>query len=470
MAKHTSTAPKTPKASKPAESNAAPKPAATSAPVAGGATTANSPTSIYLDTLNKNPDCDNDKKAINAKCTPEPEQSEEDKKKGIKKPKKKGIAGKLSEAAELFDTAGKLATGYKRDKGSASAFDGNGWMDDHCTGMWFSPTDTADPNIEKHLNDMIGKIKDNKLGMLKSGFEELAGIAIEKAGSVAQEMVTSFATKTIFKTVVGVVFGETVIVPILMGAWTVTDLLLTAEKLAVLAGDKGKAALDALKSINNIGDKAKDILENYKKEPHRAQADAMSLMAQLDPCLRARKCLLVPFKNADADGTTDHEESAKRTAETGEKKYVKTNKAKSQAKHGGGCCPGQTGHHILPNAMLEGAKCPGYDYDNAPTMCLEGSKNGPKHGSHGMAHGNLKDSINKYTEKHKTNILSYDEAKKQGIDAVQKAGAIQCERKCLEAQLDAHYKCTGKNLNANAGGGGAKKNDSGKETQNEDKG
>jgi hypothetical protein len=183
----------------------------------------------------------------------------------------------------------------------------------------------------------------------------------------------------------------------------------------------------------------------------------MSLIAQVDPCLRARKCLLVPYKNAASDGSKDEEESAKRTAETGKKTTVKSSKAKSQAKHGGGCCPGQTGHHILPNAMVEGAGCPGYDYDSAPTMCLEGAKNGPTHGSHGMAHHRLKQAMDRYRALTSKDKLSYEDAKEHAIDAVQRAGAIQCERKCLEAQLDAHYKCSGKELNADAGNGGAKK-------------
>jgi hypothetical protein len=323
--------------------------------------------------------------------------------------------------------------------------------------MWFSPTDVADPEIEKKLTDMLGKIENNKWSMLKGGFDELAEIAIEKGGDVAKDMATNFLLKTGAKAVIGGVLGETVVVPALMAGWTVSDLFSTAEKLAELAGDKGKAALDALKKIDNVGDKAKDILESYKKEPHRAHADAMSLIAQLDPCLRARKCLLVPYKNTASDGSKDEEESAKRTAATGKKTTVKSNKAKSQAKHGSGCCPGQTGHHILPNAMVEGAGCPGYDYDSAPTMCLEGAKNGPAHGSHGMAHHRLTKAMDGYKTLTGKDKLPYEDAKKHAIDAVQRAGAIQCERKCLEAQLDAHYKCSGKELNADAGGGGAKK-------------
>lgn len=54
--------------------------------------------------------------------------------------------------------------------------------------------------------------------------------------------------------------------------------------------------------------------------------------------------------------------------------------------------------------------------------------------------------------------LSNDHAKKHVINAVQMADAIQCKRQCLEAQIDAHFKCVGKELKTDAGvGGGTKK-------------
>ncbi|NHZ81340.1 hypothetical protein F2P44_18965 [Massilia sp. CCM 8695] len=108
--------------------------------------------------------------------------------------------------------------------------------------------------------------------------------------------------------------------------------------------------------------------------------------------------------------------------------------------------------------MVEGADCPGYDYDNAPTMCLEGANNAALHGSHGMAHNNLKVAMAKYKAATGKDTLPYADAKKHAIDAVQMAGAIQCKRECLEAQLDAHYKCAGKELKADSGSpGGTKK-------------
>jgi hypothetical protein len=193
-------------------------------------------------------------------------------------------------------------------------------------------------------------------------------------------------------------------------------------------------------------------MEDFKKNPHKVHANIMSLMAQLDPCVRARKCMLVPYKNTKGIGDKAAKEI--RDSEEGGGGL----KAIAQARHGNGCCPGQTGHHILPDAMVDPAKCPGYDYDMAPTVCLEGTNNHAGHGSHGMAHGNLKTSIQRYKTRTKKDTIPYADAKKHGLDAIELAGVGHCERACLEAQLDKHYKgCVGKELNADSGSGGAKK-------------
>jgi len=192
-----------------------------------------------------------------------------------------------------------------------------------------------------------------------------------------------------------------------------------ATELAESAKTKGPAALKAITDIRDIKEKSQAILEDFKKNPHKAHANAMSIMAQLDPCVRARKCMLVPYQNTKGLGD-------KLTKEISGEEGGGGLKAIAQARHGNGCCPGQTGHHILPDAMVKDADCPGYDYDMAPTVCLEGTKNGKEHGSHGMAHGNLKESIGGYKEKFSKDTISYEiireikhKAGKPGVTAVE---------------------------------------------------
>ena len=393
----------------------------------------NTPATYYIDSQSAKAKCVEERKAIDKHCKPEAPRSDEDEKKNRPRKRKGGLAGKLGDVADGLDGLGKKSAGYKRDKRSRTATDGNAWMEDNCSGLWVTPITTADPAFEKMMTEMFDKMKSDRFSLMKSAFDELKGIAIEKAGQAAIDKAFWFGVRAVAKGVVGAVGVETVAVPIAMGAWTAADLVSTAVDLAKLAGTQGQAALDAIMDIKNVGEKADKILDDYKKNPHKAQSDAMSLMAQLDPCTRARKCMLVPYKNTEG-----------------------TPKAVAQANHGQGCCPGQTGHHVLPDSMVAGAGCAGYDKGDAPTICLEGTKNGFKHGSHGLAHQNLSDSMKEYRKNNNgTDTISYDEAKKQGIDAVRNAGALQCDPKCLEAQLDAHYKgCAGKNLKAVAGTGG----------------
>ena len=132
--------------------------------------------------------------------------------------------------------------------------------------------------------------------------------------------------------------------------------------------------------------------------------------------------------------------------------YGSKPKTVAQANHGLGCCPGQTGHHILPDSMVANSGCPDYDKDKAITICLEGSKNGFLHGSHGMAHKKLSEAIKLYKKTTRRETIPYQKAKELGIDAVRMAGAVHCRRDCLDAQLDAYYKgCSGKELKASAG-------------------
>lgn len=88
-----------------------------------------------------------------------------------------------------------------------------------------------------------------------------------------------------------------------------------------------------------------------------------------------------------------------------------TSTSKSQAKHGLGCCPGQTGHDIFPDAMVKNSNCPGYKYKEAPTMCLEGAKNASTQGSHGLEHNNLTKAMTTYKAESGPTI-SYKDAKK----------------------------------------------------------
>lgn len=119
--------------------------------------------------------------------------------------------------------------------------------------------------------------------------------------------------------------------------------------------------------------------------------------------------------------------------------YGKTDTATSLG--GDGCCPGQTGHHVIPEEAVE--SCEGYNHAGAPTVCVEGTNNA--NGTHGKVHGDLYDRIDDYKKggffSSPRETISYGNLRDMGIASVQSIfPESKCDTKCLRAQLDAFYK------------------------------
>jgi hypothetical protein len=405
-----------------------------------GSKPGNTPPTYYLDRASAKPACHEERSQIKQKCKPEPRTSHDT---DGRKKRKPGLSGALGEAADALDTLGRTSAHYQRDR-STDAFTGNAWMDDHCSGLWITPQYMQVKDLDKSLEAMLKKLEESKLSLMTKALDDLKDVAIQEAGQKAADKVAWLSARSLGKAVVGALGLETGVVPWAMGAWTAADLLSTARELAAMAGPRGEAALEAMNEIRNIRQRSQDILNDLKTNPHKAHANAMSLMAQIDPCIRARKCMLVPYRN-----TTGVSE------EFGETQKPQPLKARSQARHGNGCCPGQTGHHIIPHAMVKDAGCTSYDYQGAPTICMEGVNNAAKHGSHGKAHANAQKAVIARLKEGMSKTISYEEAKDIGIRSIAQAGAAHCSRICLEAQLDAHYQtCKDHPFTANSGTGG----------------
>lgn len=167
------------------------------------------------------------------------------------------------------------------------------------------------------------------------------------------------------------------------------------------------------------------------KATKKEVANVMTEIAKLDSCLTAKRCILVPYRPKK------------------------------------GCCPGQTGHHVLPGAMFY-KNIPNYinsdtpAHKHAPTICVEGTSNHDDWGSHGRIHQRLQDKIERYKNKpgEQCNDFSYDKACKMGIKSItQTFPESGCTPACLRAQLDGYYSKLNVNndtkLNANSGKGGA---------------
>ncbi|MEO7591523.1 MAG: HNH/endonuclease VII fold toxin-2 domain-containing protein, partial [Byssovorax sp.] len=354
---------------------------------------------------------------------------------------------KIAKIASIPDELAQKAYLYKRTNANA-------WVDDYCDGLWIKPSNKVEEF--KQAKEVIENfLNQDKWSLAQSAFGELMELAkaqlspwflLRKAGGLA--------LRSLLKEGGAVVVGATgvgLVVSAGLTAWTIADLIGTATEIAEAIGPQGLEILAELKSVEAVEKMLKDKLAQWKENPSKFMADAMTGLAAADACIRARKCMLVP--------------------------YDKTSPALEAAHSGDGCCPGQTGHHVMPGSMFgrrsNGTIDPafatactgGYDHNNAPTICLEGTNN--THGSHGVAHSQLRTRIENYQTKQelakKAGIpganpdrISYADAKKAALDSL-KLVAPHCNPDCLEAQLDAYYencnKVADKNLKPSYGGG-----------------
>lgn len=394
----------------------------------------NTPPTPYRSVFDKAGPCANDRNAIAKNC-------QEKKPDGT--PKRKGLMHKLGKIASIPDETAQRALLYRRHPGK------NGWVEDYCGGLWIKPMSGAE-QFENAKAEIEQFLRQDKISMAKGAFTELLSIAKEQFGiGYVFRKAGGLAARSLLKNVVGGAAGATgvgLVVTAGMAAWTVTDFVGTAITIAKDLGPRGAEILAEITSLDSIQKALAEKLEQWRTEPSRLMADMMTANATADACIRARRCQLVPFDKTDS----------------------------VEAAHSGeGCCPGQTGHHVMPGSML-GRKADGstdpafanpcakaYDHKNAPTICLEGANN--THGSHGVAHSALRTQIDHYKATQNAsgpngnpNRMTYRDAREASLAAV-KTVAPWCDTKCLRAQLDSYYKnCdkgNEKNLKPSYGGG-----------------
>ena len=174
-----------------------------------------------------------------------------------------------------------------------------------------------------------------------------------------------------------------------------------------------------------------------KRKKKKEIYDKMKKAVEADPCLKARRCQHIAFKE--------------NTLPAGIRKKLKEER---------GCCPGQRAHHIIPDAKVK--NCTGYKHADAPTICLEGGKD---NGSHGDFHDATDDAVddiitgeNPNCDMQKDKVNSLKSTIEASV-AAYKERHKHCNEDCLRKELQAHYKkienCT--KINANT------KSESGKE-------
>ncbi len=402
----------------------------------GGATNPNTPVFPYLSKAQVRGNCDEENKAIKKNC---------DKKDGKNKSQKavdnaqldktsklSTISEKVKDVVTKLDTVGKSINGYT----PATKTGANAWLDDHCSGLWVKPGGGS--NIDRfkaQLEAVKQEYQKDAATLLKQLGAKVVEKAEDKLIAYGEQTAAEEGAALVSLVIPGV--GEAVeigtqIWAAVSGVVTTVTTAYDAAKTIVTDGPK---VYEQAKSLLAQADDIQKII----KGPgiNDLMADMMTAIAEANPCVRARKCSLVP--------------------------YGETKTAEGQAASGKGCCPGQTGHHVLPDAMfrdpdaknaetdiVDGEASGGsgrdaqktlrcwdhYKCDDAPTICLEGHMANAGNGSHGAFHEATEKLIAPIRKD--ANRMKYTTARDEVANIMNLA--YGCSKKCIQAQLDAYYK------------------------------
>lgn len=321
--------------------------------------------------------------------------------------------------------------------------DPNSWIGSHCDGLMVKPVsgkaaEEFASKIEEMSGDLDKIIADEIKKAIDSVKKDIQDKALSAAGTLVENKLENAAIRH-SAALVGLLF-EGVGVVVTEAAATV---LTTGDTVVGLAQGAGLAyeawdTLDSARSvIDSIPSQMKDAIADARSNPQKAMANFMSVLARMNACARARRCILAKYEDTET----------------------------AKVFNGNGCCPGQTGHHILPGEMFyDRPNCPKYSRDSkphreAPTICVEGTGNEPTVGTHGAIHERFAEKIKNYRtsgwfQTAERETIDYAEAREMGIDSVRETFPESgCDAKCLRAQLDKFYAgvCSPNTLNARTG-------------------
>ncbi|MBO9688282.1 MAG: DUF4150 domain-containing protein [Mitsuaria chitosanitabida] len=369
-----------------------------------GSMPSNTPTFPYVSRglLGGHP-CKKEEARIERACAPEKDHSET--RSSVKK------HSKLSQLLQKFRS--KSGKG-RRDKS------GWHWTDDHCDGLG------AMVARYEQAREYAGKLQDayknlpGELNLMNALKEQLTDMAFNAGKNAAMKWGAKAAAKQLAGSSVPA-WGNAA-----MAIWSAVDAAVAVGDVAEIrtVATESLERLEVLtkkaKDLQNLASKFGDIDKMTDKEVLQLATEGQDMLATLNDCTRARKCNLVPYKKNSFPGK---------------------GKSSVESATSGGCCSGQTGHHLIPEGSLM-EQCSGYDHDAAPTVCVEGfSQN---HGSHGRAHDalakqhELKQAAGKVDSK---GTMSMDDA----IDAAAKSHKAAfplsgCSMECIREQLNEYYK------------------------------
>lgn len=302
------------------------------------------------------------------------------------------------------------------------------WTDDHCDGLEHKLYSLEDAKAYVTKMEDVVKQLPHELNVLGAAEQQLKDMAIHAGEKAAGK----WAAKAGLKQLAG---SELPLIGnVAMGIWSAVDAVQAVGDVSEIRA----VATESLEQLDMLRGKVTDVqrlaqeFENFSKlspeeqlaKAQKIGAEGQDVLATVNECTRARKCQLTPY---EADGA---------------------NQRGREHSNNKGCCKGQTGHHLIYGAMMEGA-CPGYSthppndqmHKDAPTVCVEGTNQNV--GSHGRVHDKMDGEVAILARNNKVQngTMSLDDT----LDAAAKSHKeafpfSRCSEKCIRAQLENFYK------------------------------
>lgn len=312
------------------------------------------------------------------------------------------------------------------------------WKDTHCRALAIKPGIEPLKKAENDFNEALSEAKKDFIDVAEHAGTELIENAAQSYTTRVEERLVGGLACTILGP------EATVVCETVVSMYSAADSVCTSISTGYALWEKRGIAKELLAKVDEIDgylSKIRDLhnvlTSDKSDEAYKAIVDKlkdvandMEIAAMADPCTRAKRCQLVPYKNLGKQGKAGNTAKAQHTL-FGELFGDQR-----------GCCPGQTGHHLIPDAWAKnGCDKSKYKTNAAPVVCVEGVSHSI--GSHGTIHDAMDDIVKEFYEKQgEGSTVSLDQAINMATDSHRKLKGM-CNEKCIKAQLKSYYKDCG---------------------------
>lgn len=306
------------------------------------------------------------------------------------------------------------------------------WKDEHC-GAALMQVNAS--NIKERMDELSD--------LTDTMFNDITDYAVDLGLDIAQERLTRWGAATAGRyaasglcTAVGpagtaVCAAAATVTSVVSGLWN----LFSGGREIIRATRQVNEMIDQLSVIRNNAEAVLKAAESPDalKDVQRSLSEAMEVAAAADPCLSARKCYLVPYNppsNSNPQGPAAMNQGGSGSPGLFDRGPMDLSDSR-------GCCPGQTGHHLIPKAMLQ--HCASYTdamHNKAPVVCAEGA-------NHSMgSHGKLHTAMDRYLrENHsKGQPMTMQDAIDAAAYSHDETVGKGCRPECIKEQLERFYK------------------------------